>query len=99
MRHHLERLVHRFPEHFRGIATDMGYKRELTLPDGTPPTWWVHLVLIYFKRQFCNQHHPSSCLFRNHPLLRGQIGTMCDRHGPRLHGNHDWQLEISSQHG
>jgi len=93
MRRHLERLVCRFPETFRAIATTTGYDRELTLPISAPPTWWVHLVLIYFKRRFCNQHQPSACPFRRHPLLAGQIGTMCNRHVPKVHGNHPWQLD------
>jgi hypothetical protein len=93
MRRHLERLVRRFPEAFRAIATATGHVPELTLPTSAPPTWWVHLVLIYFKRRFCNQHQLSACPFRNHPSLAGQIGTMCDRHVPKLHGNHLWQLD------
>lgn len=30
----------------------------VTLPDGAAPTWWLHLVLIYFKRLYLN--HPAS---------------------------------------
>jgi hypothetical protein len=93
MRRHLERLVCRFPETLRAIATATGYDREITLPISAPPTWWVHLVLIYFKRRFCNQHQLSACPFRNHPSLSGQIGTMCNRHVPKLHGNYVWQVD------
>ncbi|GFP24428.1 hypothetical protein HKBW3S09_01895, partial [Candidatus Hakubella thermalkaliphila] len=30
--------------------------------------WWVHLVLIYFKREFCNAHRQEQC-----PLLRARL--------------------------
>ncbi|MGP3961726.1 hypothetical protein ACTWPT_37595 [Nonomuraea sp. 3N208] len=37
---------------YRGLITARGYR--VTLPDQAPPTWWLHLVLIYFKRLFLN---------------------------------------------
>ncbi len=36
----------------------------ITIPDDATPTWWMHLVLIYFKRHYLNQ--PTS------PRLCGQ---------------------------
>ena len=29
-------------------------------------TWFCHLVLIYYKRYFCNKHNPENCPLRNH---------------------------------
>lgn len=29
-------------------------------------TWFCHLVLIYYKRYFCNKHNPKNCPLRNH---------------------------------
>lgn len=28
-------------------------------------TWFCHLVLIYYKRYFCNKHNPENCPLRN----------------------------------
>jgi len=33
----------------------------LNIPCDSPLTWWAHLVLIYYKRFFCNKHQPSEC--------------------------------------
>lgn len=29
-------------------------------------TWFCYLVLIYYKRYFCNKHNPENCPLRNH---------------------------------
>ncbi|MGI5185408.1 hypothetical protein ACQEVZ_55105 [Dactylosporangium sp. CA-152071] len=44
----------------------------VTLPDGVAPTWWVHLVLIYFKRRYLNRPHPDVCQRR--PVCTTVIG-------------------------
>lgn len=36
----------------------------VTIPPGAAPTWWVHLVLIYFKRLFLNRPSPRVCALR-----------------------------------
>lgn len=58
-RRELERLVTSID--LRPILGENGYAGEITVPDDIDPTWWAHLVLIYFKRFFCNQHKPENC--------------------------------------
>lgn len=36
-------------------------RHSVTIPDRTAPTWWAHLVLIYFKRLFLNRPSPRLC--------------------------------------
>lgn len=50
------------------IATKLGYDKNITLPKDKPLTWWVHLVMINYKRHFCNNHKPNEC-----PLLKAGI--------------------------
>lgn len=33
-------------------------------------TWFCHLVLIYYKRYFCNKHNPENCPLRNHVEIK-----------------------------
>lgn len=47
------------------IVKENGYQGLITLPKDKILTWWTHLVLIYFKRFFCNKHKPKQC-----PLCR-----------------------------
>ena len=42
------------------IIIKYGYDK-LNIPDYNNATWWVHLVLIYFKRHYCNKHKPDVC--------------------------------------
>jgi hypothetical protein len=37
-------------EEYRTLIGTHGYR--VSVPDHVPPAWWLHLVLIYFKRQF-----------------------------------------------
>lgn len=39
-------------------------RHAVTIPPGAAPTWWVHLVLIYFKRLFLNRPSPRLCALR-----------------------------------
>ncbi|MFE3737727.1 hypothetical protein [Streptomyces sp. NPDC059134] len=59
MRHVLEAAVHARSAEFRSLATDNEY--QVTIPEGVEPTWWVHLVLIYFKRLYLNGPAPQLC--------------------------------------
>jgi len=34
---------------------------DIKIPKGKPLTWWAHLVLIYYKRSFCNKHNSGDC--------------------------------------
>lgn len=42
------------------IITANGYE-SLKIPDYKNATWFAHLVLIYFKRHYCNKHNPDGC--------------------------------------
>ncbi|MEU7179468.1 MULTISPECIES: hypothetical protein [Streptomyces] len=59
MRHILESAVHASSAEFRSLVTDNEY--QVTIPEGVEPTWWVHLVLIYFKRLYLNGPAPQLC--------------------------------------
>lgn len=37
-----------------------GYE-DLTIPKDTNLTWWAHLVMIYYKRHYCNKHKSDDC--------------------------------------
>lgn len=45
---------------FKNIIFNNGYG-QLNIKDYTNATWWVHLVLIYYKRNFCNKHIGKKC--------------------------------------
>ena len=44
----------------------------LNIPDTSNATWWSHLVLIYYKRHFCNKHKPEKC-----PLANAGVKVLC----------------------
>ncbi|AXI79070.1 HhH-GDP family DNA glycosylase [Peterkaempfera bronchialis] len=70
MRHVLEAAVHARAADFRSLAAEHGY--QVTIPEEAQPTWWVHLVLIYFKRLYLNGPSPRLC--RNRPLCTKVVG-------------------------
>ncbi|MEU9373687.1 hypothetical protein AB0D94_07970 [Streptomyces sp. NPDC048255] len=70
MRHLLEAVVHARSAEFRSLVTDNEY--QVTIPDGVEPTWWVHLVLIYFKRLYLNGPSPQLC--RRRPVCTKVVG-------------------------
>ena len=56
------------------IIIKNGYE-EFNIPDYSNATWWAHLVLIYFKRHYCNKHSPENC-----PLLnKTEIKYLCKK--------------------
>ncbi|MGH3569671.1 MAG: hypothetical protein ACRDRH_27400 [Pseudonocardia sp.] len=57
MRHLLQDCVTDRAEDYRRLAAT----HAVTIPAQTAPTWWAHLVLIYFKRQFLNRPSPRLC--------------------------------------
>ncbi|NBE51194.1 hypothetical protein [Streptomyces boluensis] len=70
MRHVLEAVVHARSAEFRSLITANEY--QVTIPDGVEPTWWVHLVLIYFKRLYLNGPSPQLC--RRRPVCTKVVG-------------------------
>ena len=67
------------------IATENGYA-SLLFPDRKELTWWVHLVLIYYKRFFCNTHDPDKCPLRQDIHTSKNIGMACRKIEPYLGG-------------
>ncbi len=62
LRNRLEATVRAQPDAFRALADRHGH--DVTIPASTAPTWWVHLVLIYFKRLYLNGPSPRLCTRR-----------------------------------
>lgn len=59
LRKELEEIVKKLE--LESIVNKNGYSELITIPKNTPFTWWSHLVLIYFKRFYCNKHKPDLC--------------------------------------
>ncbi|WP_069625377.1 hypothetical protein [Streptomyces niveus] len=77
MRHILEATVHARAAEFRSLATDNEY--QVTIPEGAEPTWFTHLVLIYFKRLYLNGPAPQLC--RRRPVCPKVVD--CAHHARR----------------
>lgn len=58
LRKELEKLTK--DNNMKEIIKQNGYE-ELKIDDYNNATWFCHLVLIYYKRYFCNKHNPDSC--------------------------------------
>ncbi len=58
----LEKLIGNID--LRPLIEKNGYST-LNIPRDKPLTWWTHLVLIYFKRNYCNKHKPEECPLKN----------------------------------
>jgi endonuclease III len=82
MRKQTEHLLKEHAGDYYDLALSLGYGH-LSLPQDRAPVWWAHLALIYFKRRYCNAHHPEACPLRNNQLLAHTLGTMCDRFHPQ----------------
>ena len=46
-------------DRYRELATGLGY--QVHIPDDAAPTWFTHLVLIYFKRLYLNRPDQRVC--------------------------------------
>ncbi|WP_228553758.1 hypothetical protein [Catenulispora pinisilvae] len=62
MRHLLQQAVTARISDYRQLIADLEY--EVTIASGVVPTWWTHLVLIYFKRSHLNRPRPDLCTKR-----------------------------------
>ena len=60
---------------------------DLEVPDLDYLTWWTHLVLIYFKRYYCNLRNYSLCPLRKFNNNQLKIGKMCFKENPQYGGN------------
>jgi hypothetical protein len=78
MRLLLQQCATTHADNYRDLIDTYGY--QATVPDDAVPTWWLHLVLIYFKRLFLNRPtSPRLCTRR--PVCAQVLD--CD-HTPRL---------------
>lgn len=72
LRKQLQELV--VNNNLRDVIINNGYE-ELNIPDYSNATWWAHLVLIYFKRHYCNKHNPKNCPLAN----KVEVKFMCKK--------------------
>lgn len=70
MRLWLQAALHNDSGFYRKLPEQLGYR--ITVPDNTLPSWWLHLVLIYFKRRYLNRPHHRLCTER--PVCDAVVG-------------------------
>ena len=58
---------------YKDLAARLGY--QVRIPRDADPTWFVHLVLIYFKRLYLN--HPGPRLCPHRPACDAFLGCRC----------------------
>jgi endonuclease III len=59
LRHLLQAAAGSMADWYRELASALGY--DVRIPQDADPTWFVHLVLIYFKRLYLNWPGPRLC--------------------------------------
>jgi endonuclease III-like uncharacterized protein len=79
MRKQIEHLLNARSTDYLALVHQLGYGH-LNFPENQAPIWWAHLVLIYFKRRYCNKQAWNACPLRGDRSIGVYIGTMCDRH-------------------
>jgi hypothetical protein len=62
MRIALEACARHQAGEYRRLVARCGWA--VTIPDHAAPSWWLHLVLIYFKRLYLNRADPRVCTHR-----------------------------------
>lgn len=85
MRKQVEKILNAYSREYYQLAVQTGYEN-LSFPKGKAPIWWAHLVLIYFKRLYCNKKNPYQCPLRTNPKIGKYLGSMCDCVVPQLGG-------------
>lgn len=85
MRKHIEGLLNSRATEYYELTRSLGYE-ELAIPKDKAPIWWAHLVLIYFKRLYCNKRTPELCPLRADFKIGKCMGAMCDRQYPQVGG-------------
>ncbi|MGW1146950.1 hypothetical protein ACWD6I_18250 [Streptomyces sp. NPDC002454] len=61
-RYLLEAVVKEHADALRALVGSLGLA--VSIPSGAAPSWWAHLVLIYFKRLYLNGPSPRLCTLR-----------------------------------
>ncbi|MGV9312116.1 hypothetical protein ACWDR0_07960 [Streptomyces sp. NPDC003691] len=77
-RHLLEAVVEDRADDLRSLSRSSGYA--VSIPEQTVPSWWTHLVLIYFKRLYLNGPSPRLCPLR--PLCGDTVDCSHARSAP-----------------
>ncbi len=67
LRKELEKLAS--DNDMESIIKQNGYE-ELNIPDYKNTSWFSHLILIYYKRYYCNKHDPERCPLKNYMDLK-----------------------------
>jgi endonuclease III-like uncharacterized protein len=98
MRKQLELQLNHISGDLQKIIIHNGYS-DLTIQPNSTPIWWAHLVLIYFKRFYCNKKFPSHCPLRAHSDTKNRMGKMCDSTNPEPGGIRYLILEGPDQVG
>jgi endonuclease III len=62
LRHLLQAAASSMTDRYRELASTLSYG--VRIPQDADPTWFVHLVLIYFKRLYLNRPGPRLCARR-----------------------------------
>ena len=75
-------------DRYRELATRLCY--QVRIPDDANPTWFTHLVLIYFKRLYLNRPGPRVCPRRPACPAFLDCGCVTQLAGPR------WKYSASS---
>lgn len=70
LRHALQHAAAARADEYRDLIISNEYA--ITLPAGATPTWWLHLVLIYFKRRYLNR--PPADLCTRRPVCATLLG-------------------------
>lgn len=85
MRKQLEHQLNQISGDLQRMINHNGYS-DLTIQPNSTPIWWAHLVLIYFKRFYCNKKNPSNCPLRANSETKTRMGKMCDPTNPEPGG-------------
>jgi hypothetical protein len=73
LRRQLETVADAMASQYKELAARLGY--QVHIPEDANPTWFVHLVLIYFKRLYLN--HPGPRLCPRRPACNGFLDCGC----------------------
>lgn len=85
IRYQLEELASQLL--IKDIAQIAGGYDQLNLSTAGASNWWLHLVLINYKRHHCNKRQPSTCPLKKSTAIGHIMGKMCDRSVPKLGGS------------